>query len=115
MSTPATETLPAHDRFGLAAATFVVMSSMIGSGVLTTSGMTVVAVQSNAMMVAAWAVGGVVALCGALTLAELSAALPRSGGEYAILAEAVGPTAAFLAGWVSLILGFAAPIAATAT
>lgn len=92
---------------------FVVVSSMVGGGVLTTSGFTVGETQSNALMLALWAFGGLVALCGALTLGELSAALPRAGGEYAILAEAYGPRAAFLSGWVSLVPGFAAPIAAT--
>src|SRR5689334_5722950 len=84
--------------FGVGTATFVVVSSMVGGGVLTTSGLTVAEVGSNALMLALWALGGVVALCGALTLAELSAALPRSGGEYVILEAAFGPRAAFLAG-----------------
>ncbi|MEO6808518.1 MAG: amino acid permease, partial [Isosphaeraceae bacterium] len=104
---------PRASSFSTATATFVVVSSMVGGGVLTTSGFTVGETQSNALMLALWAFGGLVALCGALTLGELSAALPRAGGEYAILAEAYGPCAAFLSGWVSLILGFAAPIAAT--
>jgi basic amino acid/polyamine antiporter, APA family len=110
---PAPEIRGPH-AFGSATATFVVVSSMVGGGVLTTSGLTVAEVESNALMLVLWAVGGGIALCGALTLAELSAALPKSGGEYVILAEAYGPLAAFLAGWVSLLLGFAAPIAATA-
>ena len=65
--------------FGLATATFVVVSSMVGTGVLTTSGYTVALVGSNQLMLTLWVVGGVLALCGALTLCELSAALPRSG------------------------------------
>ncbi len=101
--------------FGLATATFVIVSSMIGVGVLTTSGHTVLKLGSNQLMLGLWAVGGVVALCGALTLAELSAALPRSGGEYVIFREAYGPLPAFLAGWVSFQFGFSAPIAAAAS
>ena len=101
--------------FGLATATFVIVSSMIGVGVLTTSGHTVAALGSNQLMLSLWAVGGVVALCGALTLAELSAALPRSGGEYVIFLEAYGRLPAFLAGWVSFQFGFSAPIAAAAS
>ena len=69
----ARETAPEAPRFGLATATFVVVSSMIGTGVLTTSGFTVYFVGSNQLMLALWAVGGVLALCGALTLCELSA------------------------------------------
>src|SRR5437660_11129017 len=98
--------------FGLTTAVFVVTSSMIGTGVLTTSGFTVYFVGSNQLMLALWVVGGVVALCGALTLCELSAALPRSGGDYVFLREAYGPLAAFLSGWVSFLIGFAGPIAA---
>jgi APA family basic amino acid/polyamine antiporter len=101
--------------FGLATATFVIVSSMIGVGVLTTSGHTVLKLGSNQLMLVLWAVGGMVALCGALTLAELSAALPRSGGEYIIFREAYGPLPAFLAGWVSFQFGFSAPIAAAAS
>ncbi len=101
--------------FGLATATFVIVSSMIGVGVLTTSGQTVLRLGSNQLMLGLWAVGGVVAICGALTLAELSAALPRSGGEYVIFREAYGTIPAFLSGWVSFQFGFSAPIAAAAS
>jgi len=93
----------------LATATFVVVSSMIGTGVLTTSGFTVYFVGSNQLMLALWVVGGVLALC------ELSAALPRSGGDYVFLSEAYGPMAAFLSGWVSFLIGFGGPIAASAS
>ncbi len=105
---------PKAPGFGLATATFVVVSSMIGTGVLTTSGYTVKVVGSNQLMLALWVVGGVVALCGALTVAELSASLPRSGGDYIYLYEAYGPLAAFLSGWVSFLIGFGGPIALSA-
>ncbi|WP_435019256.1 APC family permease [Tundrisphaera sp. TA3] len=101
--------------FGTATATFVIISSMIGVGVLTTSGLAVERLGSNQLMLALWAIGGVIALCGALSLAEVSAALPRSGGEYAIFREAYGRLPAFLAGWVSFLFGFAGPIAMAAT
>jgi basic amino acid/polyamine antiporter, APA family len=109
------EAPPAGPRFGLATATFVVVSSMIGTGVLTTSGFTVYFVGSNQLMLALWVVGGVLALCGALTLCELSASLPRSGGDYVFLLEAYGPLSAFLSGWVSFLIGFGGPIAASAS
>jgi APA family basic amino acid/polyamine antiporter len=114
-TTPAPEAPRGGPRFGLATATFVVVSSMIGTGVLTTSGFTVYFVGSNQLMLALWVVGGVLALCGALTLCELSAALPRSGGDYVFLREAYGPLAAFLSGWVSFLIGFGGPIAASAS
>jgi APA family basic amino acid/polyamine antiporter len=61
-----------------------------------------------------WVLGAVIAVCGALTVGELSAALPRNGGDYVYLYEAYGPVAAFLSGWVSFLIGFAAPSAAAA-
>ena len=108
------ENPPKSAGFGLSVAIYVVVSSMVGVGVLTTSGYTVAAVGSNQLMLGLWLFGGIVALCGALTIAELSAALPASGGEYIYLYEAYGPPVAFLSGWVSFIIGFAAPIAASA-
>ena len=58
---------------------------------------------------ALWAIGGVCALCGALSYAELGAALPRSGGEYHFLREVYHPAVGFVAGWVSATVGFATP------
>jgi APA family basic amino acid/polyamine antiporter len=106
------EAMPAE--FGPAMATWVIVASMVGVGVLTTSGYTVYTVGSNQLMLALWVLGGVVAVCGALTLCELSAALPRTGGDYVYLYEAYGPLPAFLSGWVSFLIGFAAPAAASA-
>ena len=96
-------------EFGLAMATFVVVASMVGTGVLTTSGFTVASVGSNCWMLVLWVLGGITAVCGALTLAELSASMPRTGGDYVYLHEAYGPLPAFLSGWVSFVIGFAAP------
>ena len=107
------EALPAE--FGVGTAALVVVASMVGVGILTTSGYTVEAVGSNSLMLALWVVGGLAALSAALTLAELSAALPRAGGDYIILYEAYGPLAAFLSGWVTFFMGFAAPAAASAS
>jgi APA family basic amino acid/polyamine antiporter len=100
--------------FGPVTATLLVVSSMIGTGILTTSGLTVAAVGSNAVMLLLWIVGGVLATCGALALCELAAALPESGGDYVFMKEAYGPLAGFLSGWVSLLIGFGGPIAASA-
>ena len=96
-------------EFGLPTATFVVVAGMVGAGVLTTSGYTVCDVGSNQWMLFLWVLGGITAVCGALTLAELSAALPRTGGDYVYLYEAYGPLPAFLSGWVSFLIGFAGP------
>ncbi|EQD40752.1 amino acid permease-associated region, partial [mine drainage metagenome] len=62
-----------------------------------------------------WLLGGLVALCGALSVAELAAALPRSGGIFAYLLESYGPLPAFLFGWTELAVVRAAALGATAT
>lgn len=106
------EAMPAE--FGLSMAIFVVVASMVGTGILTTSGFTMALVGSNQYMLALWVVGAIIAITGALTLAELSAALPKTGGDYVFLYEAYGPLAAFLSGWASFLVGFSAPGAAAA-
>jgi APA family basic amino acid/polyamine antiporter len=65
-------------------------------------------------MLALWVVGGVIALCGALSYGELGAAMPGAGGEYLFLSRLFHPVFGFLSGWVSFIVGFSAPIAASA-
>jgi basic amino acid/polyamine antiporter, APA family len=101
-------------EFGLTTTTIVVVASMVGVGVLTTSGYTVAQVGSNLWMLLLWVLGGFAAACGAMTLAELAAALPRTGGDYVYLHAAYGPLPAFLSGWVSFLIGFAGPSAAAA-
>lgn len=101
-------------RLGLASATFLVVASMIGAGVFTTSGYSLAALGSPARVLAAWAIGGVAATCGALCYGALARAIPESGGEYTFLARTLHPLAGFLAGWVSLLAGFTAPTAAAA-
>lgn len=94
-------------------AAFLVVSSTVGGGILGTAGYVVNDAGGHAGAMLVWAVGGLIAACGALSLAEVSASLPRSGGEFVILSEAYGPLVGFLGGWVSLVFGFIAPIAAT--
>lgn len=87
---------------------------MIGTGVFTSLGFQLVEIQSAPVLLALWLVGGLAALCGALSYAELGAALPRSGGEYNFLSEIYHPGAGFISGWVSATVGFAAPTALAA-
>ena len=87
---------------------------MIGTGVFTSLGFQLLEIQSVPVLMALWAVGGIAALCGALSYAELSASLPRSGGEYHFLTEIYHPSAGFISGWVSATVGFAAPTALAA-
>src|SRR5262249_22155523 len=61
-----------------------------------------------------WAVGGIVALCGAFSYAELASMFPRSSGEYNFLTRAYHPLLGFLAGWLSATVGFSAPVALAA-
>jgi APA family basic amino acid/polyamine antiporter len=102
------------DTLSLPAAVSIVISSMIGVGVFTSLGFQLAALPSAFPILALWVLGGAISLCGALCYAELVAMWPRSGGEYHLLREAYHPLLGFLAGWVSLIAGFAAPLAALA-
>ena len=87
---------------------------MVGTGVFTSLGFQLLDIQSPFVLIMLWVVGGLTALCGALTYAELGAALPRSGGEYNFLTEIYHPAAGFVSGWVSATIGFAAPTALAA-
>ena len=66
------------------------------------------------LLLGLWIVGGIIALCGALSYAELGAAMPQAGGEYIFLSRLYSPLFGFLSGWVSFVAGFSAPIAASA-
>jgi APA family basic amino acid/polyamine antiporter len=92
----------------------VVVANMIGTGVFTSLGYQLLDIQSGFVLLLLWVVGGITALCGALTYAELGSALPRSGGEYNFLTEIYHPAAGFISGWVSATIGFAAPTALAA-
>lgn len=83
---------------------------MVGTGIFTSLGFQVGDLPTGFAIMALWAVGGVCALCGALSYAELGAALPRSGGEYHFLREIYHPSVGFVAGWISATVGFAAPV-----
>ena len=90
----------------------VIIANMVGTGVFTSLGFQVADIQSIFALMMLWIIGGIASLCGAATYAELGAALPRSGGEYNFLGRIYHPVAGFISGWVSTVIGFAAPIAA---
>jgi APA family basic amino acid/polyamine antiporter len=96
---------------GVATAFAVIVSNMVGTGVFTSLGFQVTGTRTGFALLALWVVGGLVALAGALCYAELGAALPQSGGEYVYLGRVYSPFLGFLGGWVSMTVGFAAPIA----
>ena len=101
-------------KLGLFPLTNIVVANMIGAGIFTTSGLLMGDLKKPWLMLALWAVGGVIAVCGALSYGELGAAIPRAGGEYAFLSRLFHPLFGFLSGWVSFFAGFSAPIAASA-
>src|SRR2546421_8380425 len=92
----------------------IVIANIIGTGVFTSLGFQVADIQSGFALIMLWIVGGIAALCGALCYGELSAALPRSGGEYHFLSQIYHPALGFMAGFISATVGFAAPIALAA-
>lgn len=101
-------------RLGLFPVTNIVISNMIGAGIFTTSGLLIADLKSPLLMLSLWIIGGIIALCGALSYGELGASMPDAGGEYLFISKLYNPLLGFLSGWVSFIVGFSAPIAASA-
>ncbi|HXB39135.1 MAG TPA: amino acid permease [Bacteroidia bacterium] len=95
-------------------ATALVIANMIGTGVFTSLGYQVINIESGFSILMLWVIGGIIALCGALVYGEIGSAFPQSGGEYNYLSKLYHPAIGFLSGWVSVTVGFAAPIAAAA-
>ena len=95
-------------------ATAIVISNMIGTGVYTSLGLQVAGVHSVVALVFIWITGGLVALCGALTYGELAVRYPKSGGEYIFLSKIYHPSLGFMSGFISMTIGFAAPMAISA-
>jgi APA family basic amino acid/polyamine antiporter len=92
-------------------ATCLVVANMVGVGVFTSVGYQIAGRLTPFVILMLWLVGGMCAFCGGVAYAELAAALPRSGGEYHFLTRIFHPSVGFLAGWVSITAGFAAPVA----
>ena len=106
--------MKAAEKFTAVTATAVIVANMIGTGVFTSLGFQLAEFRSGFLLLLLWAAGGLAALCGAMSYAELGAALPRSGGEYNFLTRIYHPAAGFVSGWVSSTIGFAAPTALAA-
>jgi len=101
-------------QVGLYSAMALVVANMVGTGIFTTSGFIIAELQEPMLLLFCWLAGGLFALCGALCYGELGARFPRAGGQYVFLRESFGAGIGFLSGWVSLVVGFSAPIAAVA-
>ena len=96
----------------LRSATALVIANMIGAGIFTTTGFLAADLRHPLLIFVLWAIGGSLALLGALCYAELGAMMPRAGAEYVYLRESYGPAVGFMSAFVSLMAGFSAPIAA---
>ncbi|MBS1211452.1 MAG: amino acid permease-associated region [Proteobacteria bacterium] len=101
-------------RFGLVTATALVVGNMIGTGVFTTGGFLLAELGSPRRVLLAWLGGGLIALCGALSYGALCRRIPESGGEYIFISRTLHPAVGNIAGWISLLVGFSAPLAAAA-
>lgn len=102
------------NSIGWPTATAIVIANMVGAGIFTSLGFQLVDTTNSWSIVILWSLGALMALCGALSYAELGTYWRRSGGEYHFLSEAFHPLLGYLSGWVSLTVGFAAPVALAA-
>ncbi len=101
-------------RLGPFDAAAIIVSNVIGGGILFTPPQVAAAVPNAVLFLTAWAAGGLLAFAGAMAYAELAALRPRAGGEYVYLRHAYGPLAGFLTGWTSFVAGFSGAMAASA-
>ena len=108
------ETHGLERKLGLFSVTNIVIANIIGAGIFTTTGLLMGDLNNPVLMLVLWVAGGIIALCGALSYSELGAAIPEAGGEYLFLSRLYHPLIGFLSGWVSFMVGFSAPIAASA-
>jgi APA family basic amino acid/polyamine antiporter len=99
---------------GLGSAIMLVVGSVIGSGIFLTTGNMATSIPSASLLLAAWTLGGVLAITGGLTYAEMGAMFPRSGGVYVFLREAFGLLPAFLYGWAAMLVVISGGVAAVA-
>lgn len=98
-------------KLGLFSVISFVIANMVGTGVFTSLGFQLMGIQNSLAILILWAVGGLLAFCGALVYGELGSTMPRSGGEYHYLSKIYHPSVGFLSGWISLTVGFSAPVA----
>jgi APA family basic amino acid/polyamine antiporter len=101
-------------KLGLFSLSNIVIANMIGAGIFVTSGLLMESLNNTGLMLVLWMVAGFIALCGAIAYGELGATIPKAGGEYIFLSKLFHPMLGFLSGWVSFIVGFSAPVAASA-
>jgi APA family basic amino acid/polyamine antiporter len=110
----ATSSRTLERRLGPFDAAAIIVSNVIGGGILFSPPQIAASVPSAILFLSTWVAGGLLAFAGAMAYAELAALRPKAGGEYVYLREAFGPLAAFLTGWTSFVAGFAGAIATSA-
>jgi APA family basic amino acid/polyamine antiporter len=98
----------------LFSATNIVIANIIGAGIFTTSGIMAGILPGPSWVLACWIAGGLLAMAGALCYGELATRMPEEGAEYEYLKTLYHPMLGFLTGWTSFVVGFSAPIAASA-
>jgi basic amino acid/polyamine antiporter, APA family len=106
---------PAPRQLSLFTAICLVIANMVGSGVYTSIGFQLGALNHNFSILLLWIVGGIIAISGAFVYAALATRFPENGGEVNFLTKLYNPATGFLAGWISTLAGFAAPVAIVCT
>ncbi|MFW6128715.1 MAG: APC family permease [Candidatus Aminicenantaceae bacterium] len=101
-------------KIGPVTATSIVVANMIGAGIFTTSGIMAGQLPGSGWIMLCWILGGMIAMAGALSYAELATRMPQVGGEYIYLKKIYHPSLGFLTGWTSFFVGFSVPVAASA-
>lgn len=114
MAAPPASAPALRRELGLASAALLVVGGIVGSGIFFTPSQVAQALATPAWILGVWIAGGIVAMAGALTFGELGAMLPEAGGPYVYIREAFGPLAAFLHGWMILLMIASGAIAAVA-
>lgn len=102
--------MSSHRTLGLKSGIGLVIANMVGAGVFLSTGFMAQSL-SPGLILLAWLIGGVLALCGAKAYAEVARLVPEGGGEYRYLSSLMHPALGYLAGWASLLVGFSAPTA----
>lgn len=98
-------------KIGTTTGLSLVVANMIGTGAFTSLGFQLQELSNGHVILFLWILGGVLALSGAFSYAELGTHIKESGGEYTYLTKTYGPLVGYLSGWISITVGFAAPVA----
>ncbi|MFV0178965.1 amino acid permease [Empedobacter falsenii] len=104
----------AHSKIGWKTAAALVISNMIGTGVFTSLGYQISDLKNTTSILLLWSIGGILALMGAFIYSELASKFKQSGGDYIYLSRTFHPLFGYLSSWISLFVGFSAPISLAA-